>query len=86
MTCYSLRLNLGTSILPSARVKHEDSALPEQRLPIIGENGFRKRHLFWFLSDPLGETPSISMPDLQEDLLHQFRDSLLSTSASPRHV
>jgi hypothetical protein len=44
-----LRLNLGTSVLPSTQVNHEDSALPEQGLPIIGKNRVRKRDPFWLL-------------------------------------
>ena len=37
LRCYSLRLNLGTSVLPSAQVNHEDSALPEQGLRSLGK-------------------------------------------------
>jgi hypothetical protein len=47
---------------------------------------FRKRYPFWVLSDPLGKAPLISMPDLREDVLFQYRDSLLSASASPGHL
>src|SRR5215471_11582304 len=85
MTCYSLRVHPCKSVLALARVHHEDS-LPAQGVPIIGKTPFRKRYPFWVLSDPLGKAPSISMPDLREDVLFQYRDSLLSASASPGHL
>src|SRR5215467_14659966 len=86
MTYYSLRRNLDLLDVPSARLNDEHSALPEQGLPIIGKSRFRKHHPFWFLSDPLGKAPSISMPDLRENILLQHWDSLLSTVLSTWQV
>jgi hypothetical protein len=64
----------------------ENSPLPEPELPIIGKGRFRKCNPFWFLSDPLGETLSVSMPGLREDILLHDRHPVLSTSASPPHL
>src|SRR5215831_11068123 len=44
MMSYSLRLNLGNSVLPPDRVDHEHSALFERGLPITGKIRCRKCH------------------------------------------
>jgi hypothetical protein len=63
LTCYSVRLNPG-KISSAVQENHEDAPLPEQGLPVFGKNRSRNHHPLWFLSDAMGEAPSISMPNL----------------------
>jgi len=63
---------LANEFCRQVQANHENSPLPEPGLLTIGKNRFRKRHPFWFLSDPMAETPSVSMRDLRGE----FRSSI----------